>query len=83
MRKNVLLASLLFAFGLSARQEPQAKSQAKTSVKKEVSETTSQKIKQLEKKIAINETDPSYPKEVLLKEKETLAQLKSKTVKSN
>jgi hypothetical protein len=76
MRKTCLsVLGLLIAVTVSA-QEPKQTPTEKT-------KALSEKISLLEKKIAVDVTDPSFPKDELEKEKVQLKQLKAEQTKLN
>lgn len=79
MKHVFVITGLFLSIGLMA-QEPRQKS-AKSVTEQNVQADKKEKIKQLEQKIAVNETDPTYPAEELKKEKEQLKQLKENQVK--
>lgn len=77
MKHVFVITGLFLSIGLMA-QEPRQKS-AKSVKTQNIQ--ADEKIKQLEQKIAVNETDPTYPAEDLKKEKEQLKQMKENQVK--
>lgn len=79
MKHVFVITGLFLSIGLIAQEPKQRPVKSAESVK--VQAENKEKIKQLEQKIAVNETDPTYPAEDLKKEKEQLKQLKSSQVK--
>ncbi len=81
MRLILLQASLIASFISYSQNLPKQKSNSTSPVKTEKEISLSEKITQLEKKIAVNVTDSTYPQSELQKEKEQLKQLKQTQAK--
>jgi hypothetical protein len=82
MRSFLLLASLTLSILSYSQNAPKQKQNSTSTVKTEKEISLTEKITQLEKRIAVNITDPTYPKAELQKEKEQLKQLKQMQAKS-
>ncbi len=86
MKKTIYLAGIIIGLGatsLSAQEAPTSKKNSNTISFSSEKEKNS-KIKELENKIKVDETDPSFPVDELKKEKQQLAEMKkAKVVSSN
>jgi hypothetical protein len=81
MKKVVLCILSMAILGAISAQEPKQKKKVVQPVSK--TQSLTEKIKALEQKVAIDLTDPSFPKEELQKEQEQLTQLKTEQAKLN
>ncbi len=82
MKLILLQAGLIFSCLGYSQENPKQKVNVQSTVKTEKELSPTEKITQLEKKIAVDVTDPSFPQDELLKEKAQLKQLKEQQAKT-
>lgn len=86
MKKTIYLAGIILGLGATSLCAQEAPTSKKTSsfISFASEKEKSSKIKELENKIKIDETDPSFPADELKKEKQQLAEMKkAKIVSTN
>ena len=84
MKKTFYLAAIILGFSaasLCAQEAPSSKTKS-TTITFASEKEKSDKIKSLESKIKIDETDPSFPVDELKKEKQQLTEIKNAKVAS-
>lgn len=82
MKKTIYLAGIILgisATSLCAQEAPASKKNS-TTISFSTEKEKNSKIKELENKIKIDETDPSFPADELKKEKQQLAEIKKTKV---
>ncbi|MHB8261461.1 MAG: hypothetical protein ACYDCN_15145 [Bacteroidia bacterium] len=82
MKKSLLILSIAFAISAKAQENPKQKTDvgSKTELSYKSLEEKNKSIKEQEARFEINQNDPTYPKDALEKEKQTLEASKKATI---